>query len=79
MDENFKSLHSNRTKTICAMTLEISKAGEYVTIKWDKVFKSGLSKFCGRQPLKNFKGYGSRPYSLKFLKAVFHKIYLVHY
>ena len=21
--------------------------------KWDKVFKSGLSKFCGRQPLKN--------------------------
>ena len=25
---------------------------------WDKVFKSGLSKFCGRQPLKNFKGYG---------------------
>ena len=26
--------------------------------KWDKVFKSGLSKFNGRQPLKNFKGYG---------------------
>ena len=24
----------------------------------DKVFKRGLSKFCGRQPLKNFKGYG---------------------
>ena len=22
-------------------------------IIWDKVFKSGLSKFCGRQPLKN--------------------------
>ena len=21
--------------------------------KWDKVFKSGLSKFCGRQPLQN--------------------------
>ena len=21
--------------------------------RWDKVFKSGLSKFCGRQPLKN--------------------------
>ena len=27
-------------------------------IKWDKKFKSGLSKFRGRQPLKNFKGYG---------------------
>ena len=24
---------------------------------WDSVFKSGLSKFCGRQPSKNFKGY----------------------
>ena len=27
---------------------------------WDKAFKSGLSKFCGRQPLKYFKGYGLR-------------------
>ena len=35
--------------------------------KWDKVFKSGLSKFCGRQPLKNFKG--CRPYSFKFFKG----------
>ena len=26
--------------------------------KWDKVFKNGLSKDCGRQPLKNLKGYG---------------------
>ena len=25
---------------------------------WDKLFKSGLSKFCGRQPLKNLNGYG---------------------
>ena len=40
-------------------------------IIWDKVFKSGLSKFFGRQPLKNFK-------NLKFLMAVFHKISLVH-
>ena len=33
---------------------------------WDKVFKSGPSKICGRQPLKNL------------LKAVFRKCYLVH-
>ena len=26
--------------------------------KWDKVFKSGWSKFCGRHSLKNLKGYG---------------------
>ena len=25
---------------------------------WDKVFKSGRSKICGRKPLKNLKGYG---------------------
>ena len=23
---------------------------------WDKVFKNGPSKICGRQPLKNLKG-----------------------
>ena len=27
-------------------------------IIWDKVFKNRLNKFCGRQPLKNLKGYG---------------------
>ena len=32
----------------------------------DKVFTNGPRKICGRQPLKNF------------LKAVFHKFYLVH-
>ena len=46
------------------------------TNTWDKVFKSELSKFCGRQPLKNFKGYGLFPWN--FLKVVFHKTYLVH-
>ena len=25
----------------------------------DKVFKNGQSKICGRQPLKNLKGYGN--------------------
>ena len=45
-----------------------------IRYKWDKVFHSELSKFYGRQPLKNVKGYGLQ----KFLKAVFHKIYLVH-
>ena len=25
---------------------------------WGKVFKSGPSKICGRQPLKNLRGYG---------------------
>ena len=34
---------------------------------WPKVFKSGISKFCGRQPLKKH-----------FFNAVFHKVYLAH-
>ena len=39
------------------------------TYIWDKVFKNGPSKICGRQPLKNLKGYGLlKP----FLKTVFH-------
>ena len=25
---------------------------------WDKVFKNGPNKICGRQPLQNFKQYG---------------------
>ena len=25
---------------------------------WDKIFKNGLRKTYGRQPLKNLKGYG---------------------
>ena len=46
---------------------------------WDKVFKHGLSKFCGRQTLKSLKGYSllADNISSNFLKAVFSKIYLV--
>ena len=39
-----------------------------------RVFKNGPSTICGRQPVKNMKAYGLS----KFLKAVFHKLYLVH-
>ena len=38
-------------------------------------------KICGRQPLKNLKGYGMPKADhtpSDFLKAVFHKIFLVH-
>ena len=28
------------------------------SVFWKKVFKNGPSKICGRQPLKNLKGYG---------------------
>ena len=37
---------------------------------WDKVFKNGPSKICGRHPLKKLKGYGllKRTISLLFFK-----------
>ena len=51
---------------------------------WDKVFNNGPNKICGRQPLKSLKGYGLLEADHKadhtpsnFLKAVFHKFYLV--
>ena len=31
---------------------------DITTYNWDKVLKNGPSKICGRQPLKNLKGYG---------------------
>ena len=48
-----------------------------INCNWGKVLKSRLSKFCGRQPLKKVKGYGLL-IRWNFLKAVFHKLYLVH-
>ena len=48
---------------------------------WGKLFKTGPSKICGRQVLKNLKGYGmlETDYtSSNVLNAVLHKFYLVH-
>ena len=36
---------------------------------WDKVFKNGPSKICGKQPLKNLNSALSRPYPFKFFKG----------
>ena len=38
--------------------LNLFKNTKYYKNKWDKVFKSGLSKVCGRKSLKNLEGYG---------------------
>ena len=45
----------------------------YQKMIWEKVFKSGLSKFSGRQPLNNLNGY-----NLLKRTSTFHKLYLVH-
>ena len=40
---------------------------------WDKVFKGGPSKICGRQPLKIWE---SRPYPFKYFKGSLPQILL---
>ena len=39
------------------------------TIKWDKVFKNGPSKICGKQLLKKLKWYG--PFLNTFSQILF--------
>ena len=49
--------------------------------KWVKVVKNGPSKIYGRLPLKNSKWYvlpEADHITSNFLKAIFHKFYLVH-
>ena len=43
---------------ICAEAIIYYYSITYITVPLSKVFKGGLSKFCGRHPLKNLKGYG---------------------
>ena len=47
----------------------------FIFYKWDKVFKNGPNKICRRQSLKSLK---FKLETSNFLKAVFHKFYLVH-
>ena len=52
-----------------------------IMIVWDKVFKTGPSKICGRQPSKYLNGYGLLQVdhiSSNCLKDVFRKFYSVH-
>ena len=42
----------------------------YEKYMWDTVFKNGPREICGRQPLKNLKGYGLLPiYALTCMKT----------
>ena len=50
---------SECSKTFLLAYIQVSLSSKYITgKKWDKVLKNGPSKICGRQPLKNLKGYG---------------------
>ena len=68
LEQNLKNLISLLPKEVSLCMS--SNPGSYEltfmqTPMWDKVFKNGPSKICGRQILKT-------------LKTAFHKFYLVH-
>ena len=70
----------NVEKMWCVCTWNWSSSAK-IGINWDKLFKNGPSKICGKQPLRNLRGYGLPKVnhtSSKFLKAVVRKFYLVH-
>ena len=57
----------------------LRRSGRSIKCIGVKVFKNWPSKICGRQPLKKFNWYGLQADHINsiFLKAVFHKFYLV--
>ena len=52
-----RALYLPISKSSCKFSLKIM---DFICGKeiWDKVFKNGPSKICGKQSFKNLKGYG---------------------
>ena len=50
--------HLLKISFLCNMNIEQVFAYWNTGAYLGQIFKSGLIKFCGRQPLRNFKGYG---------------------
>ena len=55
---NVPTVSSKRHHSIKTLPFITDKFQSFFNIICNKVFKSGLSKFWGRQPLKTFNGYG---------------------
>ena len=55
---NIKSPLIFYEKGLIQSTKSVTKLKCIFWFIWNKVFKSGPSKICGRQPLENLKGYG---------------------
>ena len=56
-EENIIWFNWNYRSSILCKILVLKKC-EMISFIWDKVFKNGPSKICGRQPFKHLKGYG---------------------
>ena len=50
--DDVKSVRNNFSDEACQILSVV-----HTVTTWDKVFKNGSSKICGRQPLKNLKGH----------------------
>ena len=53
----YRAMFNIGRRLFVIVSLQITVNNNHYDI-WDKVFRSGLSKFCGRQSLRSFKGYG---------------------
>ena len=78
-----RTLGSTQVQVLLAVWFVVmSASGNGPSCIWNKAFKNGPSKTCGRQPLKKkLKGYGvlqADQTPSNFLETVFHKFYLVH-
>ena len=66
----------------CYNCCKKNSGSNFLRIVWVKVFNNCPSEICWRQPFKNLKWYGLPKQTIIitsiFLKAVFHKFYLVH-
>ena len=64
--------YRKRPMTWNGLVIKLEQARKIIgTTERCKIFKNGPSKICGRQPSDHI--------TSKFLKAVFHKFYLVHF
>ena len=57
--KDLSNINDQKTWNLYQVTLWAYRISKCIifTSRWDKVFKGGPNKFCGRQPLKHLKGY----------------------
>ena len=86
---SWRGLKKNQKQSSIGV-LQKAALKNFLNFMWGKEFKNASSKIWGRQPLKNLRWYGIPRQTISiwyteadhitsnFLKAVFHKFYLVH-
>ena len=74
----FRSPFFNVHYSQCCVVLNRSQFSVRCSVTWGRIsFKNGLSKICGRQPLKNLKSYGLLISVQIFLRLYFANFYFL--